>query len=187
MKNVIIFGEPRSGKSTLANMIVDKFHYQVIRIDALRDTFNTVYPELNIAPETAIQNERFQLFIREYLRRNVKEEERNKYGYVMEGCETSLHDCNRLFNTKENVVYYLAPVDISPGDFADNIRKCDSERDWTYKLTDEELLKEATKMVEKGRKIKEECEKYDISFVDTSHNRKEVLESILREIEKEIQ
>lgn len=39
MKNIIIFGEPRCGKSTLANMIADKFHYQVIRVDALRDTF----------------------------------------------------------------------------------------------------------------------------------------------------
>ena len=46
MKNVIIFGEPRSGKSTLANMIVDKFNYQVIHVDAIRDTFKTIYPEL---------------------------------------------------------------------------------------------------------------------------------------------
>ena len=44
MKNVIIFGEPRSGKSTLANMIVDKFNYQVMLVYAIRDTFKTIYP-----------------------------------------------------------------------------------------------------------------------------------------------
>ena len=71
MKNVIIFGEPRSGKSTLANMIVDKFNYQVIHVDAIRDTFKTIYPELNIAPDIAINNKKFQLFIQEYLNRNI--------------------------------------------------------------------------------------------------------------------
>lgn len=186
MKNIIIFGEPRCGKSTLANMIVDKFHYQVIRVDALRDTFKTIYPELNIAPNTAIKNEKFQLFIQEYLRRNIKKEERNKYGYVIEGCETSVYDCNRFFNNDDNIIYYLAPVNITPVDFFNNIRKFDSKKDWTYKLTDEELIKCTTSMIEKGKKIKEECKKYNISFVDTSHNRKEILESILADIEQKI-
>ena len=46
LKNIIIFGEPRSGKSTLANMIVDRFNYQVIHVDSIRDTFKKIYPEL---------------------------------------------------------------------------------------------------------------------------------------------
>ena len=41
-----------------------------------------------------------------YLNRNTKKEERNKYGYVVEGCETSVEDCNRLFNTDENTRKY---------------------------------------------------------------------------------
>ena len=59
MKNIIIFGEPRSGKSTLANMIIDKFNYQVIHVDAVRDTFKEIYPELNIAPDIAITSSSF--------------------------------------------------------------------------------------------------------------------------------
>ena len=186
MKNIIIFGEPRCGKSTLANMIVDKFQYQVIRVDALRDTFKTIYPELNIAPNTAIENEKFQLFIQEYLRRNIKKEERNKYGYVIEGCETSVYDCNKLFNNSDNIIYYLVPIDITPIEFFNKIRKNDSAKDWTYMLTDKELLECSTRMIEKGKIIKEECKKYNISFVDTSHDREKILKSILDDIEQKI-
>jgi len=186
MKNIIIFGEPRSGKSTLANMIVDKFNYQVIHVDAVRDTFKEIYPELNIAPDTAINNKKFQLFIQEYLNRNTKKEERNKYGYVVQGCETSVDDCNRLFNTDENIIYYLAPVDITPEEFFNNIRTNDTEYDWTFKLSDKELMQNVKSMIVKGKKIKEECEKYNIKFVDTSHNRKEKLDTILKNIESEI-
>lgn len=186
MKNVIIFGEPRSGKSTLANMIVDKFNYQVIHVDAIRDTFKTIYPELNIAPDIAINNKKFQLFIQEYLNRNTKKEERNKYGYVVEGCETSVENCNRLFNTDENIIYYLAPADITPEEFFNNIRINDTENDWTFKLTDEELMQKVKSLITKGKTLKKECEKYNINFVDTSHNRKEKLDTILRNIELEI-
>lgn len=184
MKNIIIFGEPRSGKSTLANMIVDKFNYQVIHVDSIRDTFKKIYPELSIAPDKAIKNEKFQLFLQEYLYRNTKKEERNKYGYVMEGCETSVYDCNRLYNNDDNIIYYLAPVDITPEELFLNIRDNDSENDWTYKLSDAELMNNVKNIISKGKMIKDECEKYNIQFIDTSHNRKQTLNKILEDIEK---
>jgi len=48
MKNIIIIGRSRVGKSTLANMIADKYNYQIIRTDIIRNTFKEVFPELNI-------------------------------------------------------------------------------------------------------------------------------------------
>ena len=182
MKNIIIFGEPRSGKSTLANMIVDKYNYQVIHVDSIRDTFKKIYPELNIAPDKAMKNKRFQLFLQEYLFMNSKKEERNKYGYVMEGCETSVCDCNRLYNNDNNIIYYLAQVDITPEQLFNNIRENDSKQDWTFKRSDDELIKIAKKLILNGKRIKKECEKYNIKFFDTSYNREEVLNNILNDI-----
>lgn len=183
MKNIIIFGEPRSGKSTLANMIVDRFNYQVIHVDSIRDTFKKIYPELGIAPNIAIENEKFQLFLQEYLYRNTIKEERNKYGYVMEGCETSVDDCNRLYNDGNNIIYFLAQVDITPEQLFNNIRNNDSKQDWTFKYTDDELMKICKKILSNGKKIKKECENYNIKFIDTSRNREEFLNDILNEIE----
>ncbi len=185
MKNIIIFGVPRSGKSTLANMIVDKFHYQVIRVDALRDTFLTIFPELNIAPNRATENEKFQLFLQEYLKKNVGEE-RNKYGYVLEGCETTPADCHRLFQNENNLVYYVGPINISEEDFFSMIRENDINVNWSANLTDEELKEEVKVFLKQAKFYQQECAKYNIPFIDTSHNREEKLHFILNDIEKKL-
>lgn len=54
MKDIIIIGRPRAGKSTLADKLVNTYGYQIIRLDALRNTFRDIFPELSIAPHTAI-------------------------------------------------------------------------------------------------------------------------------------
>lgn len=185
MKSILIFGEPRSGKSTLANLIVDKFHYQVIRMDALRDTFKKIYPELDIAPDRALINEKFQLFLQEYLRKNVNEE-RNCYGYVLEGCETTPETCHRLFQKENNLIYYLGPIDISSQDLFAEIRKHDLDKDWTADISDEDLWKEVDHFLKRAKNFKQECENYGITFIDTSHNREEKFQIILKEIEEKL-
>lgn len=186
MKNIIIFSEPRCGKTTLANMIVDRFHYQVIRIDTLRDTFEAVFPELNIAPNTAIKNDRFQMFIQEYLNRCSETHGRSQYGYILEGCETSVHDCNKFFNNDNNIIYYLVSTNISPVEFLKNIRQHDSKDEWTHQLNNDELLECTKDMIKKGKQIQEECRRYNIPCFDTSHDRQAILESILAQIEQRL-
>ena len=186
MRNVIIFGEPRSGKSTLANMIADKFGYHIIHVDAIRGAFQKIYPELGIAPDKAMKNERFQLFLQEYLKKNT-EEERNKYGHVLEGCETSVEDCDRLFNDGENIIYYLAPVAISSEEFFNNIRAYDTENDWSYDRSDVALMEDVGNMIKRGKELKEACLKHKIKFVDTSHDRQENLNKILEEIARQLE
>lgn len=182
MKNILILGQPRSGKSTLANMIAQKFNYQIIHIDNLRDALNSTFPELNINPFNAIESSKFQSFLKSFYDENCNNE-RNIYNYVLEGCDVSVYDCNRLYNTGENIIYFLAPVNISYEDFFNNIRKYDEKKDWTYSLSDEELLKYVKEIISDGKKIREECQKYKLKFVDTSQNRDEKFNEIIHEIE----
>lgn len=185
MKNVVIFGVPRAGKSTLANRIADKFHYQMLRVDCIRGAFKDVFPELNIKSWTAIDNERFQEFLARYFYRNIGQS-RNKYNYVLEGCETYVADCDRLFHDENTIRYYLGMTKISPEELVKNIRKYDSEKDWTYKKRDDEILEYAKRCIEQSKINQKECEKYHIKFVDTSLNREKVLDNLMEEIEKEI-
>lgn len=186
MKNIIIFGQPRCGKSTLANMIVDKFGYQVIHVDSIRDTFKKVYPELGITPNEAIKNEKFQLFLHEYLNRNTIKEERNKYSYVVEGCETSVDDCNKLYNNGNNIIYYLGATQITPNELLNNIRSHDTSCDWTNKLSDDKLMKCVKNIISKSIDIENDCKKYNINFIDTSINREKKLNIIIKDIECEL-
>lgn len=186
MKNIIIIGRPRAGKSTLANKIVDKYHYQMIRTDTIRNTFKDVFPELNIRSHTAIESEKFQMFCKTYLEKNMRHE-RNKYGYVMEGCEMHVKDCKELYDNGNNLIYCLAQVDISPEEMAKNMKENDTGKDWTYEMSDEERLKYCERSIEKAKAIEEECKLYGLKFYDTAKNREQVLEEIMEDIDRNME
>ena len=60
-------------------------------------------------------------------------------------------------------------------------------KDWTYDITDEELEAHAEKWAEMNELLKVECPKYGIEYIDTSKNRKEILNNILQKLEKEME
>ena len=58
MKNIIIWGVPRCGKSTLAQSIRQKYGHSVIQMDAIKSVYDVIRPEDNIsAPETTNNGE----------------------------------------------------------------------------------------------------------------------------------
>lgn len=184
MKNIIIIGRPRSGKSTLANKIADKFHYQIIRTDCIRDTFNSIFPELSIGPFTAIENEHFQLYLKKYLELSL-EESRYQYGFVMEGCETSVKTCKKLYDNENTLIYVLGQIQETPENMANNMKKYDTIYDWSYHMQ-EDLIQYCIKQRQKAIHLQEECKKLGLNFFDTSVNREFVLEEILKDIESKI-
>lgn len=185
MKNIIVLGRPRAGKSTLANLITKKYHYQLIRLDVIRDSFAKVFPELDIAPYTAIENEKYLEFINQFMEYS-KEEDREQYGYVIEGCDIKLEDCNKVYDYKNSLIYILAQIDITPEEMAKSIKEYDTNYDWTYNKTLEELIPYCKSSIEKGKVLKEKASKYGLKFYDTAKNREEVLNEIMEDIAKNI-
>ncbi len=181
MKNVIIMGRPRSGKSTLATMLADRYNYQIIRTDAIRNSFRDVFPEMNIKAHTAIKSEKFQKFVKHFFDYSVKSARNNNFKFVLEGCEITPKDCKDLY-ANENLIYVLAQKDITPEEMASNIRKYDTAKDWTTKMTYEELLSYCEASINKAIKIEKECKELGLAFYDTSKNRKNVLEKIIEDI-----
>ena len=66
------------------------------------------------------------------------------------------------------------------------IRKYQTERDWTYHRSDEHILKHAKKWIERSKEYEEECKKLNIWYVDTSVDREKVLQDTLETIAKKI-
>ncbi len=62
----------------------------------------------------------------------------------------------------------------------------DTDKDWTNAMNDEERLKYCERSIEKAKAIKEECKIYGLKFYDTAKNREEVLDEIMKDIEKNI-
>lgn len=184
-KNILIFGTPRSGKSTLANMIFEKLKYQIIRSDSERHALKEVFPDLNINAKTASKSKEFQLYLKSLLKQS-EYINKDRFGIVLEGANTSVIDCNELFNNGNNLIYYLGTIDSTPEKLALAIKENDTDKDWTYEYSFEKLLEIAKEHIEHSKRNKELCEKYGFRFVDTSKNRNQVLEQIVKEIEQEM-
>lgn len=49
MKDILIFGVPRAGKTTLAKLLAEKLeNYHVFSIDAIINAFGDIFPKLEI-------------------------------------------------------------------------------------------------------------------------------------------
>lgn len=184
-RNIFIFGEPRSGKSTLASMIALKLGYHIIRSDCERNTLKEIFPDLNINSKTALSSKKFQLYLKQLVLQ-YQWNGRNKYGIVIEGTDTSVSDCNELFNDGNNIIYYLGPIDTFPEELAHLIKQNDTNLDWTYDCSIEELIEYSKKYIKRAKEYKKQCELYHINFVDTSKNREQVLQQVLKDIEKQL-
>lgn len=64
------------------------------------------------------------------------------------------------------------------------IRKYETERDWTYNKTDEQILEHSKYWISKSKEYEEECKRLNIWYVDTSFNRTEKLDCIFHALEK---
>ena len=56
MKNIIIWGAPRSRKSTLAQIIRQKFGHSVIQMDAMKSVYDVLRPEDKISDHEITSN-----------------------------------------------------------------------------------------------------------------------------------
>ena len=67
------------------------------------------------------------------------------------------------------------------------IYKSSIKQDTTYGISDENLSTNADKWNEKNQLLKKECPKYGIEYIDTSKNRKQVLNQILARIDERVE
>lgn len=187
MKNIIIIGPPRAGKSTLANLLANKYHYQILRGDTLRKAFHLVFPELNISSKTAIHHELFKKFISEYLNLNVSYP-RSRYAYVLESCDITIEDYQKYLQNDNTFLCVLGLAEITPKELLNHIRYYDSPNDWSANRSDDYMLEKCTEYISYSKKNKLLCqEDHHLNYFETSStNRKAIFNSILKQIEKDI-
>ena len=58
------------------------------------------------------------------------------------------------------------------------------KEEWTYRKSDAEILEHAKTWTSKSKEYEKDCSSLDIWFVDTSFNRKQVLNETITKIEK---
>lgn len=115
MKDILIFGVPRAGKTTLSKLLIEELRdYHIFSIDAIRNAFGDIFPELEINDKGGKNNE---IILPNYVSRLLywqHDELRNKQGYIIEGCQVLPDKVKEVFDLENSIVIYLGSWNIMP-------------------------------------------------------------------------
>ena len=186
IKNIIILGAARSGKTSLAKRIVKEKGYSLISIDDIVSGFEA-YPELEIyhdgdAIDTA---RRLAPFLKKYFT-ELSEGATFYDGIktVIEGTHFDFEELIPNINMDKYLLIGLTFNDITKEQLYDYIKKYDTEDDWTYWCNDEELKENVKYFINRNTYFNEKFKKYNIKTFDTSKDREKVLNKALKYIEE---
>ena len=185
MKNIAIFGSSRSGKSTLSKMIA-KAHpnYHIFIGDDIRYAFREVLPNNNINEYGGIgMKEDFPNFLSCLFYKSIKRNE-GEFNYIIETCDISPQKAYELFNKEDTILLFLGTPKQSIEERFNQIRKYETEKDWTFNRTDENIINHSKYWIQKSKEYEKECNDLNIWFVDTSFDRENVLKNTLGKIEE---
>lgn len=185
MKNVIIGGTVRAGKTTLANKIARELHYSTCESDTIVHAFHKVFPQLGIVhnkPEQA--REKYKPFLFEVLNGFLKNLKYCNMITVFPGSQFLPKHINEYSKKDKYIVIFLGINDVSAKELLATMRELDTENDWTHKETDEALLKHCQKIIKESNELEQECKKYGFYYFNTSKNRAATFDIIVDMIKK---
>ena len=153
-KNILIIGPSRVGKTSLAKLLNKNQGYSIISIDDIVSGLEA-YPELHIHHD----------------------------GDALDTAKRLAPFLNNDKYRKKYEIIGLTFNDITDEELYNNIKKSDTEDDWTYWCDVEELKRNASYFIKKNLYFKEKFKEYNIKTFDTSENREKELKKALKYIE----
>ncbi len=203
MKNVIISGPSRSGKTTLAKKIHEELGHFAISVDKLAAVFQGAYPQLNIR----LNGNRKQTtdnvapFLGHFLgafsssrgvayELNLSAHAVKGNRFVLEGGYFNFEKIVPILKMygieelRDNFVLIgLVQNEKTADAFFSDFRKYDTEDDWTYGLDDDDLRAVSEEAVSFSRSMTDHLSQYGFTVYDTSTERERVLDQIVADIQ----
>lgn len=193
MKNILIMGIGRAGKTTLSEKLKEKYNsYNLIHSDSIkwgiiRAEQKEDYYRKNIAEQKEFEtSEKFQRTLLEIFRSLINNDIKH-YGYILESGQLEPKIVSELIDFENTIVICLGHGELTKEDIINLCLEHDRPKDWSYKMSYEDLEKHAESWAEKNQLLKRECPKYGIEYIDTSKDREKVLIEILEKLSREIE
>lgn len=190
MKNIILFGVPRSGKTTFARMILKEFSgYNIIEEDIVYTAYKQAVMNLekkrNTNKNVVVNVETDSLLpyelAKQFFDKNIMYEP--KLNFIL---ESSNIDTKTLMEySKDNIVLVFGYPKLTVKECINNVHIHDTGADWTYVEPDWRLNKFFTVYLKESKQLVKDCKKLNLKFVDTSYNRKEVLNNLFEWLKEE--
>ena len=206
MKNIIIAGPSRAGKSTLARKINEELNYFVISVDKLVATFQGAYPQLNIKLNWNRRKTTDNLapFLGHFLgafssshgvayELNLRAHAVKGNRFVLEGGHFNFEKILPILKMyeieelKDNFFLIgLVQNKKTADEFSNDFRKYDTEDDWTYSLDDDDLREVSQEAIPFSRCMTDHLVKYGFTIYDTSTEREQVFDKIVEDIKSKL-
>jgi len=202
LKNIIIAGPGRNGKTTLARKINEEFNHFVINLDKLMTVFGKAYPQLDvrIAWDYDKATANVAPFLGHFLGAfsanhgfaddlNLRKHTVQGNKFVLEGGHYNFEAISSIFKTYEigelkdnfTLIGLVQNNKTADGFFAD-LRKYDTEDEWTYSFDDDELMEFCTLLVSWNQELYDYYIKHGFTIYDTSGDREQVFKQIIDDI-----
>ena len=207
MKNIIIAGPSRAGKTTLAERLNKELNYFVISLDKITATFGRAYPQIDIKLHSDYEKMKDNLapFLGHFLGvfsdfRHVEDDQEfrariiKENKFVLEGAAFNFDIISSVLNmygiekfNEHFILIGLVQNKKTADEFVRDFKKYDTEDDWTYEWSDEELREYAvSRAIPFSREMTDLLTKYGFTVYDTSIEREQVFDKIIEAIKLQI-
>ena len=185
--NIIIAGVPRAGKSTISNLLSKQYGYQHVSMDTIIAGFEKCFPETGVntyqglsSMETLhVISGKMAPFVRAMLESGEYDE--HEPGMVLDMYQLLPEDYDRYIRGANCEIVYFITSDVTPEERFLIQKKYDTEKDYTFYKSDEELREGAEYIVEQGILMKEQCIKLGLPYYETAREREQVFQRFLKE------
>ena len=185
--NLIIAGVPRAGKSTVSRMLSKRFGFQHISMDSIIAGFEKCFPETGVntyqglsSLETlCVISHKMAPFVRAML--DSGEYDESEPGMVLDMYQLLPEDYDKFIRGTNCEIAYFITSDVTPEERFLIQKKYDTEKDYTFYKSDDELREGAEYIVEQSILIKEQCEKYGLPYYETAKERDLAIQCFLRD------
>ena len=184
--NIIIAGVPRAGKSTISRIIARKFGYQHVSMDSINAGFERVFPELGIntyADMSSLEilyniSGKIAPFIRAMM--DSGEYDEFERGMVLDVYQLLPEDYMKYLSGGNCTIFYFITSNVTPEERFIIQKNYDTEKDYTFYKSDDELREGCEYIVEQSILMKEQCIKYDLPYYETAKNREKIFEQFIQ-------
>ena len=180
MKNILIIGAARSGKSTLAKMIHKRFGHSLISVDSFITAFQSRYPEIGFAHHSS-KNYLISAFVESYVDSIIYNYP--EINFVVEGYHIKPDAAVKYFSDKNFEIIVLGYPQLTAEEAYDNTKKYENKFDYTAAINKEDMLSLLERHIKYAKLCQEQCTELGIPFYDTSYNRNEIFASVIKHLE----
>ncbi len=185
--NIIIAGVPRAGKSTISNLLSKQYGYQHVSMDSIIAGFEKCFPETGVSTDQGLSSldtlRVISVKMAPFVRAMLESGEYDEFtpGMVLDMYQLLPEDYDKYIRGANCEIVYFITSDVTPEERFMIQKKYDTEKDYTFYKSDEELREGAKYIVEQSVLMKKQCEKYGLPYYETAREREQVFQRFLKE------